>query len=54
MARKKHTGRETAIVSKMLNSIKGIEKRHSLVVFFPKGKKSPFNSPYFLRFHYYI
>ena len=41
MARKKkHTGRETARLSKMLNSIKGTEKRHSLVVLFPKEKKA--------------
>ena len=55
MARKKkHTGRETARLSKMLNSIKGTEKRHSLVVLFPKEKK-PIYSPYFPRFHsYYI
>ena len=44
MARKKKNTLEekTAILSKMLNSIKGSEKRHSLVVLFPKGKKPLF------------
>jgi len=48
--KKNHTGREMTVLSYTLNSIKGIEKRHSLVVLFPKEIK-PTYSPYFLRFH---
>lgn len=51
--KKENTGRETAILSNMLKSKKGIEKRYSLVVLLPE-EINPFIALILLKFLYYL